>query len=202
MNIFYNREGIGDTLLINLKPVDKENMTFERKDNIVRIFNPETNETYGYNILHVRDKIAFETKRSVVKLTPELLDKINALLKDVGFTEELTADFSPKFVVGYVEEKEKHPNADKLSVCKVNIGTKTLQIVCGAPNVDRGQKVVVARIGAVMPNGQVIQPSELRGVPSEGMICSARELQLPNAPAKKGILVLDDPHEVGSEFTF
>ena len=69
-------------------------------------------------------------------------------------------------------------------------------------NVDRGQKVVVARIGAVMPNGQVIQPSELRGVPSEGMICSARELQLPNAPAKKGILVLDDPHEVGSEFTF
>ena len=60
-----------------------------------------------------------------------------------------------------MEEKEKHPNADKLSVCKVNVGDEVLQIVCGAPNVEAGQKVVVAKIGAVMPSGMVIKPSQL-----------------------------------------
>ncbi|MCT4571044.1 DUF4479 domain-containing protein, partial [Bacillus thuringiensis] len=109
---------------------------------------------------------------------------------------------SPKFVVGYVAEKEKHPNADKLNICKVEIGTETLQIVCGAPNVDAGQKVVVAKIGAVMPSGMLIKPAELRGVPSSGMICSARELELPDAPQEKGILVLEDSFEVGQEFKF
>ncbi|MGG3923996.1 DUF4479 domain-containing protein, partial [Geobacillus thermodenitrificans] len=63
-------------------------------------------------------------------------------------------------------------------------------------------KVVVAKIGAVMPSGLVIQESELRGVTSRGMICSARELGLPNAPQEKGILVLSDEYEVGQPFTF
>lgn len=99
-------------------------------------------------------------------------------------------------------KKEKHPNADKLNICKVEIGTETLQIVCGAPNVDAGQKVVVAKIGAVMPSGMLIKPAELRGVPSAGMICSARELELPDAPQEKGILVLEDSFEVGQEFKF
>ena len=58
----------------------------------------------------------------------------------------LDVDFSPKFVVGHVFKKEKHPNADKLSVCTVDIGKETVQIVCGAPNVDAGQKVVVAKV--------------------------------------------------------
>ena len=59
------------------------------------------------------------------------------------------------------------------------------------PNVDEGQKVVVAKVGAVMPSGMVIRDAELRGVPSAGMICSAKELGLPDAPEEKGILVLD-----------
>ncbi|NLY80448.1 MAG: DUF4479 domain-containing protein, partial [Lysinibacillus sp.] len=112
----------------------------------------------------------------------------------------LDVDFTPKFVVGYVESKEKHPNADKLSICKVNVGEEVLQIVCGAPNVEAGQKVVVAKIGAVMPSGMLIKPSQLRGVDSFGMICSARELAIPNAPSQKGILVLDEDAEVGSAF--
>ncbi|MBL1703686.1 DUF4479 domain-containing protein, partial [Klebsiella pneumoniae] len=70
------------------------------------------------------------------------------------------------------------------------------------PNVDAGQKVVVAKIGAVMPSGMLIKPAELRGVPSSGMICSARELELPDAPQEKGILVLEDSFEVGQEFKF
>jgi len=68
--------------------------------------------------------------------------------------------------------------------------------------VDAGQKVVVAKIGAVMPSGLVIQPAELRGISSQGMICSARELGLPNAPEKKGILVLEDTYTVGTEFKY
>ena len=60
-------------------------------------------------------------------------------------------------MVGYVETKDKHPNADKLSICSVNVGDEILQIVCGAPNVEAGQKVVVAKIGAVMPSGMLIK---------------------------------------------
>ena len=131
-----------------------------------------------------------------------MLEKINNVLKENGFTEKLEADFAPKFVVGLVKEKKKHPNADKLSVCKVNVGSETLQIVCGAPNVEAGQKVVVAKVGAVMPSGMIIKDAELRGVASSGMICSAKELNLPDAPKEKGILVLDDGRKAGEAFTF
>ena len=67
----------------------------------------------------------------------------------------------------------------------MNVGDETLQIVCGAPNVDAGQKVVVAKIGAVMPSGMLIKEGNLRGVDSYGMLCSARELAIPNAPSEK-----------------
>lgn len=103
-------------------------------------------------------------------------------------------------MVGHVETKDKHPNADKLSICSVNIGDETLQIVCGAPNVAAGQKVVVAKIGAVMPSGMLIKAGNLRGVDSFGMLCSARELAIPNAPSEKGILVLSEDAVVGSAF--
>ena len=95
-----------------------------------------------------------------------------------------------KIVFGKVLECEKHPDADKLNVCKVDIGSATRQIVCGAANVRAGLTVVVATIGAVMPNGMAIKPVKLRGVDSEGMICSASEIGLPDLG--KGILELDE----------
>ena len=79
-------------------------------------------------------------------------------------------------VVGYVESKEKHPEADKLNVCQVNVGGEVTQIVCGAPNVDAGQNVIVARPGAKLPGGIKIKKAKLRGVESNGMICSLQEL--------------------------
>ncbi|NNU90532.1 YtpR family tRNA-binding protein [Anoxybacillus sp. CHMUD] len=204
MNVFYNREGIGDTLLITLKVVDPqvrafEVRAFEKKGDVVRIYDEQTSETVGYNIFRASTYSTFEGN-GVVELNEQVIATINDILQKNGVNEQLKADFSPKFVVGYVKEKEKHPNADKLSVCQVDIGTETLQIVCGAPNVEAGQKVVVAKVGAVMPSGLVIQEAELRGVKSYGMICSARELDLPNAPQEKGILVLDDEYEVGQPF--
>ncbi|MBA2871783.1 tRNA-binding protein [Anoxybacillus calidus] len=199
MNVFYNREGIGDVLLVSLKTINPEQRAFEKKGDVARIFHEETGETVGYNVFNASKYYEF-TENGSVELNEEVVSVINEILAKNGFSEQLKADFSPKFVVGYVKEKEKHPNADKLSVCKVDVGNEVLQIVCGAPNVEAGQKVVVAKIGAVMPSGLVIREAELRGVPSYGMICSARELDLPNAPQEKGILVLSDEYEVGQPF--
>ncbi|HNW90171.1 MAG TPA: phenylalanine--tRNA ligase subunit beta [Bacteroidales bacterium] len=102
-------------------------------------------------------------------------------------------------VVGYVAEKIKHPNADKLSLTKVDIGTgEMLSIVCGAPNVAQGQKVLVATIGTKMKTSKgefTIQKTKLRGELSEGMICAEDELGLGESHA--GIMVLDENAPVG-----
>ena len=95
------------------------------------------------------------------------------------------------FVVGKVLEAERHPNADRLSVCRVAVGeVDVAQIVCGAPNVAAGQTVAVARPGAVLPDGSRLDAAELRGVVSEGMILAEDELGVGTEHA--GILVLDE----------
>ncbi|MFQ6321368.1 YtpR family tRNA-binding protein [Bacillus halotolerans] len=201
MNAFYNKEGVGDTLLISLKDVTREQVGYEKHGDVVKIFNSETNETTGFNIFNASSYLTID-ENGPVALSETFVQDVSEMLNRNGIEETLVVDLSPKFVVGYVESKEKHPNADKLSVCKVNVGDETLQIVCGAPNVDQGQNVVVAKVGAVMPSGLVIKDAELRGVPSSGMICSAKELALPDAPAEKGILVLEGDHEAGDAFQF
>ena len=199
MNIFYNREGIGDTLLITLKQIPSEDRRVERKGNVARVFSVVTNETVAFNIFEASTYVDVQ-EQGVVTITEHIVNTVNELLANEGFSDSLVLDLSPKFVIGYVLEKEKHPNADKLNVCKVDVGSETLQIVCGAPNVEQGQKVVVAKVGAVMPSGLVIKDANLRGVDSFGMICSARELDLPDAPQEKGILVLDTDAEIGKAF--
>lgn len=79
-------------------------------------------------------------------------------------------------VVGHVLSKEDHPDADKLSVCQVDVGNETKQIICGAPNVDKDQHVIVALPGAILPGNFKIKSSNIRGVKSDGMICSLSEL--------------------------
>jgi phenylalanyl-tRNA synthetase beta chain len=106
-------------------------------------------------------------------------------------------------VIGHVLERKQHPNADKLNVCQVDIGeAEPVQIVCGAPNVDQGQKVAVAKVGAVLPDNFKIKKAKLRGEESMGMICSAQELgieeKLVAAEFKSGIMFLPDQLEVGS----
>ena len=105
-----------------------------------------------------------------------------------------------KIVFGRVLECEKHPDADKLNVCKVDVGSGVRQIVCGAANVRAGLDVVVATVGAVMPSGLAIKPVKLRGIASDGMICSAGEIGLPDLG--KGIMELDSSigkYELGQE---
>ena len=94
------------------------------------------------------------------------------------------------FVIGKVQEVSKHPDADRLNVCQVDAGDGARTIVCGAPNVAAGQTVVVALPGAVMPGGMKIKQAKLRGVESNGMICSEKELEL--GEGHDGILVLGE----------
>ena len=131
-----------------------------------------------------------------------LAEKITSGSIEVEGVEYLAEEISG-VVVGYVESKEKHPDAEKLNVCQVNIGEEeNLQIVCGAPNVDAGQYVIVAKVGAKLP-GIKIKKAKLRGVESQGMICSLGELGLSKSVVPKnyqeGIYVFDTEQELGSD---
>ncbi|WP_027724067.1 YtpR family tRNA-binding protein [Tuberibacillus calidus] len=198
MNYYYNKEGIGDTLIIDFLTETSDVEPVRKGDAVV--LRQSNGDVVGANLFHASQYITINGNGKI-KVDDELAEKISKVFEENGFSITFTPDTAPDFIVGEVKEKKAHPDADKLSVCMVDVGSETWQIVCGAPNVEAGQRVVVARIGALMPNGQVIKPSVLRGVRSEGMICSARELGLPNAPAKKGILVLDSSYEVGTPFT-
>ena len=131
-----------------------------------------------------------------------LAEKITRGGIEVEGVEYLAEEISG-VVVGYVVSKEKHPDAEKLNVCQVNVGEEeNLQIVCGAPNVDAGQYVIVAKVGAKLP-GIKIKKAKLRGVESQGMICSLAELGLSKSVVPKnyqeGIYVFETEQELGSD---
>ncbi|EON71586.1 YtpR family tRNA-binding protein [Lysinibacillus sphaericus] len=199
MNVFYNKAYVGDVLLVQLATEAIVKTVVERAGDIAILKEAQTGEIKAFNLFNASNYVQTEAQGNV-EVTPEFVAQLEAAITKNGATISLDVDFSPKFVVGYVETKEKHPNADKLSICTVNVGDKNLQIVCGAPNVEAGQKVVVAKVGAVMPSGMLIKEGNLRGVDSFGMLCSARELAIPNAPSEKGILVLPEEAEIGSAF--
>jgi len=114
-------------------------------------------------------------------------------LTSAGLEIEEVLESGPDFaglLVGRVLSCEKHPNADKLSLCTVDAGGEALSIVCGAPNVAAGQWVAVAPRGSVLPGGQRIKRAKIRGVESNGMICSAAELGI--GEDHDGILVLEE----------
>lgn len=100
-----------------------------------------------------------------------------------------------KIVVGKVLEVEKHPDADRLNLTKVDVGTDVLNIVCGAANVRVDLVVAVAMVGASLPNGLTIKQAKVRGVPSMGMLCSASELGLEEESS--GLIELDSDAEIG-----
>ncbi len=131
-----------------------------------------------------------------VPFTPkELDDRLTMLGIEVESIQNFGAKYD-KIVVGEVIEAAKHPNADKLSVTKVAIGTgELLRIVCGAPNVRAGLKVAVATVGTDFGDGFVIKKSKIRGEPSEGMLCSERELGM--SEDHNGILELPQDSVVG-----
>ncbi len=129
-------------------------------------------------------------------LEPEAIaERLTGLGLEVDSIEHLGEGLD-NIVVGLVLEVNRHPNADRLSLCEVDVGADApLQIVCGAANVAAGVRFPVARVGAVLPGGLKIRRSKIRGEYSEGMLCSAFELQL--ADSSEGIMELDDGLAVG-----
>ena len=192
MKLTFNEYMDSDCLFVTLKPTDHP--VYENHENITVI--KENDEIVGLNIFNAHQSLGIDSFEHI-QADEQTLNTINNLLDKHGI-EKISPDLTHKFVIGHVDEIEPHPDSDHLQVTQVDVGTEVLQIVCGAPNVDKNQKVVVAKVGAFMPDGLYIKPSELRGVASNGMICSKKELGLPHTGAK-GIYVLDDG-KVGDEF--
>ena len=196
----YNKEHVGDVLMIIVKNSGDAKLDVERKGKVARVFLKDNGETVAWNIFEVSSLFEI-AERGQVFLTDEQVARLNQELRAEGFTEEIVNDKEPKFVVGEIIEMVAHPDSDHLNICQVQIAAdKTVQIVAGAPNAKVGLKTIVALPGAMMPKGNLIFPGELRGEKSFGMMCSPRELQLPNAPQKRGIIELADSELVGTAF--
>ena len=131
----------------------------------------------------------------------ELAEKMVFAGNEYESIEPISA--ATNLVVGYVKSCKMHPESKKLHICEVDLGDEVQQIICGAPNVDAGQKVIVAKIGATLPGGIEIKKAKLAGLDSNGMICSLAELGLESKYVteedKAGIHVLPDDAIVGSE---
>lgn len=199
MIVSTNKASYPDTLIVITGP-DKGRSQFVEKDNVTRVEDADGN-LIGYNFFKVSDFLDYDKlPNGEVHADQELVDKLNEKVSEAGFDEKLELG-KPTLVYGYVKTCEPHPDSDHLHVTTVDVGNDEVhQIVCGAPNIAQGQKVVVALPGTLMPNGQQIWPGELRGVDSYGMICSARELGLAHAPQKHGIMVVPDSFKAGDEF--
>lgn len=194
----YNNKGLNDVLMIILEKSDAIKQTSERHDDIVAIRDKETGKLVGINLFNASTYLS-SLENGPVVLTEDNRSTLNGLIKRAGIDLTLEANEDPKFVVGFVQSCEPVEGSDHLNLTQTEVDNgQTLQIVCGASNISKGQKVVVAKVGAVMPDGLVIWPGQLKGVDSYGMICSARELGLPQET--DGIMVLDDSAEVGSPF--
>lgn len=129
----------------------------------------------------------------------EIVSKVS--LKSIEIETVSKMINASNIVVGHVLTKIQHPDADKLSVLTVDVGSEILQIVCGAPNVSAGQYVVIAKVGAVLPGDFKIKKSKIRGVESNGMVCSLEELGLEKKYISEkyadGIYYFDEPQELG-----
>ncbi|MFK4782571.1 YtpR family tRNA-binding protein [Lactococcus petauri] len=195
----YNKN-VGDVLMLIVANNEGAEVTYESKADVARIFREDTGQTVGWNIFDIK-KDWPDLAQGQNDLSEHQVTELNVKLKAAGFDEQLTYDGQPKFVVAEILTMEDHADSDHLHVCQVEVGLDApVQIVCGAPNAVVGMKTVAALPGAMMPSGSLIWPGALRGVPSYGMLCSARELDLPNAPQVRGIIELNADLEAGSAF--
>ena len=138
-----------------------------------------------------------------VDLKHEDLKSLATKITNAGVNvEKVVTSNLNNLVVGHVLECEKHPDSDHLHVCKVDIGTEILQIVCGAPNVRENLKVIVALKGAILPGNFEIKPSKIRGIESNGMLCALSELGLEEKNEEnwsKGIHELPEGAKIGED---
>ena len=194
--IFYNYHTIGDVLLIISDLETKPNRVIKNGD-VTSLYLDD--KLIGINIFNISNVLKIKSNGLIVLPLKEMIDVINNILINAN-VETLEYKKESGFKVGKVLTCEEHPDSDHMHVLTVDIGSEVLDIVCGAPNVKEGQKVVVATLETTMFDGKKIVPSSLRGIKSNGMLCSPRELHLEGAPNVRGILVLDDDATIGEDF--
>ena len=196
----YNKEHVGDVLMVIVKNSGDAKLDVKRKGKVARVFLKGNGETVAWNIFEVSSLFEI-AERGQVFLSDEQVARLNQELQAEGFTEEIVNDKEPKFVVGEIVEMVAHPDSDHLNICQVAVGPdKTVQIVAGAPNAREGLKTIVALPGAMMPDGSLIFPGafvEKRAlawcVAHANCTCQMRH-------KKRGIIELQDTEEVGTPF--
>ena len=195
--LYYNKEKIGDVLIIIFK--SNEIANFIKTTENCRVLY-RNNELVGINILNISKILKIKSHGFLPLINKEVLDVINSILLNNGL-EALPYQNESGFVVAKIIDMEEHPESDHLHICKVDCGNNNiLQIVCGAYNAKVGMKVVCALPYAFMPNGQQIIPSKLLGIESNGMLCSGRELNLSGYDNVRGLLELDETYKIGNDF--
>ncbi len=177
---YYNKV---DNVLILTTSLSDEGSFIKKEDNNVLIYNKDK-ELIAVNIFDYKKDL----NQGIIS-NDLVMDEISKYFNDVK---------SP-FVVGQILSLEKHPKSEKLNICQVDLGDQKEQIVCGAKNVKKGAKVIVAQVGAVMPNGMKILPSKLISETSNGMICSLVELGLSDVQGQ-GIAILDESFSTGQSY--
>lgn len=196
----YNNNGLKDVLMIMFRKSHLNEQLIEKKNDLTIIKSVHDGAVIGINLFKASLYLNDLTEGPVT-LSDADRKTINKLLEDNGVDQTLEKQDESKFVVGFVKTCEPVEGSDHLNLTQTEVESgKNLQIVCGAANIAQGQKVVVAKPGAVLPDGLVIWPGELKGIKSEGMICSAKELGLPQETS--GIMVLPDDSKTGSIFQF
>lgn len=194
VRIFYNKKAFVNVLMVMLQ--DGDVMSTKTQGDVTALYDMNQ-QLLGYNI-HTLDY--HSDSDGYQPMRKELLAFVNKELEKAGF-DTVIHDDTPRILVGYVSECDAHPDSDHLHICKVDVGDRNVQIVCGAHNVKQGVKVVAALDHAVLPSGKLILKGKLRGEISEGMLCSKWELGLIDHK-EKGLLLLDDSYVTGEAFVW
>lgn len=195
-SLFYNYKLIGDVLMI---VYDQEKIPTSKveEDNVVKIYYNDT--LIGVNIFNFSSIVKVKSKGLIPLPNNALIDVINTILEGHNI-EKLPYKKESGFRIGKILSVEEHPESTHLHILKVDVGSETLDIVCGAANVKENAVVVVATIGTTMFDGTVIKPGKLLGEVSNGMCCSERELNLIDDQSKRGLLILDETYTIGADF--
>lgn len=212
MQIFYNLETTLDTLIVVFNQIETTHI--KKYDHCVQLWHHD--QIIGYNFIEASTYLDIPATPQKVQLnvleegcyanvcmieqTDALLSVLNNKLKQAGF-DTVLCKCATGLVIGEIIECVKHPESDKLNLCKVDVKDAILEIVCGAKNARQGIKVVVAKDNAILYNGIQITTGKVMGVLSQGMLCSAKELGISNHSQTSGILeILSDSYEKGEEF--
>jgi len=194
--MYYQKDVIGDILLIEFSETIIPNK-IQKSGDIIALFNNDT--LVGYNFLNISKYIKIKANGLIPICPHSVTDVLNYMLKNASFNELDYLDESG-FKVVTIKEVEEHPDSNHLHILRVSDGNREYSIVCGSYNVAVGLKVVLATDNTFMPNGKIIKSGEVLGVYSEGMLCSGKELNIPEYENKRGLYILEDSYKLGDDF--